>query len=418
MTENVSTDVNRWIDHRMALAREWDDLIEQVRGLDGFRDFLRPPPLEALLPAAAGGPVVVVNVSQWRCDALVLTADGLRLIALPDLDMGTVRDRAASYLEALGGSATPSGTAPDPERKGFRAAMNEVKARHQARDDVVRSTMEWLWDAVAEPVLTELRLDGPAAPGKQPPRLWWCPTGVLSLLPLHGAGHHDGSGRTVVERVISSYTPTLRALLEARQPLQMDGQPRMLVVAVPEQPGVVELRAVGREIKLLEGLFKGRCEVLSEDTATTGAVLEAMATHPWVHFGCHGFQNLQDPSQAGLLLSDGTLRVTEIGARRFRGDLALLLSCKSATGGVNLPDEVITLAASLHYTGYRHVIGTLWAVNDDIAADVAKAFYDEMAARRFDAEAAAVALHHAVAPLRQRPDLPLVSWLPYMHIGP
>jgi CHAT domain-containing protein len=305
-------------------------------------------------------------------------------------------------------------------------------ARHRAREDVVRSTMEWLWDAIAEPVLTELGFDGPVPPEEQPPRLWWCPTGVLSLLPLHGAGYHDGSGRTAVDRVISSSTPTLRALLEARQPVglegqrvqpegqqvQPEGQPRLLVVAVPEQPGMVELSAVDREGELLARLFKGHCEVLSEDEATTRAVLDAMTTHPWVHFGCHGFQNLEDPSQAGLLLSDGTLRVTEIGARRFRGDLALLLSCQSATGGANLPDEVITLAAALHYTGYRHVIGTLSTVDDDIAADVSAAFYDEMSARQFDADVAATALHHAVAQVRQRLDLPLVSWLPYTHIGP
>lgn len=402
----------------MALAREWDDLVEQVRGLPGFEYFLRPPPLAALLPAAAGGPVVVVNVSQWRCDALVLTVGGLRVIALPDLDMASVIGHADSYLDALSGSPAASAATTGAARQGFRAALDEVVARRRARDHVIRSTMEWLWDTVAGPVLAELGLDGTPAPGEQLPRLWWCPTGVLSLLPLHGAGYHDGSGRTVAERVISSYTPTLRALLEARQPVRPEGQPRLLVVAVPDLPGMAELHAVTRERELLAGLFAGRCQVLAEDMATTRAVLDGMTTHAWVHFGCHGFQNLEDPSQAGLLLSDGMLRVTEISARRFRGDLALLLSCQSATGGVNLPDEVITLAAALHYTGYRHVIGTLWAVNDDTAADVSAAFYEEMSARQFDADAAAVALHYAVAQVRRRLDLPLSSWLPYTHIGP
>lgn len=56
----------------MALAREWDTLVEEVRGLEGFEDFLKPPPLEKLLPASDCGPVAVINVSQWRCDALLV----------------------------------------------------------------------------------------------------------------------------------------------------------------------------------------------------------------------------------------------------------------------------------------------------------------------------------------------------------
>ncbi len=31
------------VDRRMALAREWDELVEKVGKLDGFEDFLKPP---------------------------------------------------------------------------------------------------------------------------------------------------------------------------------------------------------------------------------------------------------------------------------------------------------------------------------------------------------------------------------------
>jgi hypothetical protein len=33
-----------------------------------------------------------------------------------------------------------------------------------------------------------------------------------------------------------------------------------------------------------------------------------------------------------------------------------LSACKTAVGGVDLLDEAITLAAALHYTGYRNVV--------------------------------------------------------------
>jgi hypothetical protein len=40
--------------------------------------------------------------------------------------------------------------------------------------------------------------------------MWWVPTGNLSYLPLHAAGRDD---ECVLDRVVSSYTPTVRSLL-------------------------------------------------------------------------------------------------------------------------------------------------------------------------------------------------------------
>ena len=89
------------VDRRMALAREWDALVEEVRMLDGFEDFLRPPSIEQLLPAAEHGPVVVVNVSRWRCDALVVRTSGVTPVNLPGLTLDDATRRAEEYLSAL-----------------------------------------------------------------------------------------------------------------------------------------------------------------------------------------------------------------------------------------------------------------------------------------------------------------------------
>ena len=100
--------------------------------------------------------------------------------------------------------------------------------------------------------------------------------------------------------------------------------------------------------------------------------------HRWIHLSCHGYQDLRDPSAAGLELSDGTLTVTRLSGARYAGDLAFLSACRTAAGGVDLPDEVITLAAALNYTGYRHVLATLWSVDPAVAADVTMAVYPAM----------------------------------------
>ena len=58
------------------------------------------------------------------------------------------------------------------------------------------------------------------------------------------------------------------------------------------------------------------------------------------------------------------MTIADITEGRFHGDFAGLSACKTAVGGVDLLDEAITLAAALHYTGYRHVVAALWSVDN------------------------------------------------------
>ncbi len=357
------SDVSRMADRRMALAREWDELVEQVRQLEGFEDFLRPPRLEALLPAAANGPVAIINISQWRCDALIVTVDEVHVEELPQLSAEVVAEKAADYLRVLlqadmaahqlyaAWQRYDSGDHGFDAVRQFTEAKQAVQEADRDRDQTLAGVLAWLWDEIADPVLTRLGLVSPPSPGQPWRRLWWCPTGLLTLLPLHAAGHYDEdgqpSGHTVLDRVVSSYTPTLRALLEARRPF--DSAPddeRMLVVALAEASGVVPLADVTRERELLTSLFAGRHTLLEGEEATHEAVRDELPRHRWAHFSCHGGQDLADPSRGGLLLQDRLLSIADISTEQYRGEFAFLSACMTATGGFNLPDEAITLAAA------------------------------------------------------------------------
>ncbi|SRR6266540_3851348 len=426
------SDLSRTIDRRMALAREWDRLVDQVRELDGFEDFLLPPRLSTLLPAAAEGPVAIVNLSRWRCDALLVRADGVEVVELPDLTLESVVDRANGYLETLRRSDQAvwrfylaqrrfdDGDRGSDAVRQYGRAKKELVEADQARDRTLRDVLRWLWDEIAERVLTALGLVAAPAAGEQWPRLWWCPTGPLTLLPLHAAGYHGdgGTGTAVVDRVVSSYTPTLRALVEARRPMPAAPAPdRMLIVALSDAPDQLPLANVVREKDLLVSLFGDRHTLLDEN-ATTDSVRTELPQHRWAHFSCHGSQNLADPSQGGLVLRDGSLTVADVSAQQHEGEFAFLSACMTAVGGVSLPDEAITLAAALHFTGYRQVIGTLWAVYDQTAADVAAMVYADLtAAGRFEPVGSARALHAAIRHLRNVAGAPLHAWTPFIHIG-
>jgi tetratricopeptide (TPR) repeat protein len=397
----------RLLDRRIELAEQWDRLVAQVRALPGFQGFLRSPRIDELRRTADRGPVVVVNISQWRCDALIVDEGVTQVIELRTSHK-EASQRAYEYLEAL---------------ESYESEVVTMTTT-QILQKSISSTLEWLWVAVAEPVLARLALDTASIADGAWPRLWWCPTGPLTILPINAAGlPTGGEGKNVLDRVVSSYTPTLRALIRARNAdrptaVQLPGGGRMLVVALRNTPGQVELPNVDRERDLLVRMFSGRYTLCEGPSATFQVVREELKHHSWAHFSCHAGQNLNDPSTGGILLSDGMLAIADLTADRHSGEFVFLSACKTALGGVRVLDEAITLASALQCAGWRHVIATLWSVVDKTAADVAEDLYARLSRDGFRTDRTAEALHHAIRRQRRAaPDEPS-RWVPFLHVGP
>lgn len=193
--------------------------------------------------------------------------------------------------------------------------------------------------------------------------MWWCPTGPLTVLPIHAAGHHPRlrtattSSNSVLDRVISSYTPTLTALTRTHRPLAHTPV-RQLTVGMPTTPGLSPLPAVPAELKILARHFPPGADnhQLVESQATRADALAGIATHSWVHLACHASQQHADPTRSGFALWHDTLTITDLATQPTRGqDLAFLSACETATGSVRHLDEAIHLAAAMQFLGYRHV---------------------------------------------------------------
>ncbi|MFD1520290.1 CHAT domain-containing protein [Pseudonocardia yunnanensis] len=383
------------LDTRHALSGRWDATLRRVRAVPGFERFGTPPSIGDLLPAARLGPVITVNVSEFRCDALVARPDGVRVVALPALDAPDVADRTGAFLQAL-----------ELVETGDLVQRMEGQA-------VVRETLAWLWDVIAGPVLDALGYTGSPRAGAPWPRVWWSPTGMLNFLPLHAAGHHDGRGRAVLDRVVSSYTPTLRALLHARsRPAAPD--PALLAVALAETPDQQSLPATVSEARALVR-EPGRAVHLVDAEARYDAVLAALADCGWAHFACHAISDPLSPSDSRLLLYDRSLAVRDISKLRLQdAELAFLSACSTARGSEQLPDEAIHIASAFQLAGYRHVVGTLWPVLDATAARLTQGFYDRH--RRGDPPAEA--LHSVVRELRAAQPLAPSVWAAHIHAGP
>ena len=393
-------------DERYALAREWDELVHSVRTIPGFESFLRPLPFSALLSAAQNGPVIVVNVSRIGCDALVLGGRGLSIIPL-HAEFAAVESAAIAYSR-IGRDLY--------DRVDFARAAEET-----AR------TLAWLWKEMVRPVLDALDL--PPVPAGEPfPRVWWCPTGPLTELPLHAAGQPSpvgASGDNAMDRVCSSYTPTLRALIEARavQPLQRDADD-LLIVENPAHPQTANLKFAREEVAAIRELLGGTAaissgRVLQGAAATRSAVLALLGRASALHFIGHAIQT-PDPAAGGLVLSDGTLTLAEISALRFPGGaLAYLSACDTALTDNLLPD-VVTLAAAFHVCGFRSVIAALSVVTDRAAADVGIGVYQRLILPHgyLRAEGSGQALHGTLRAVRDRNPSAFPWYAAFIHIGP
>jgi CHAT domain-containing protein len=228
--------------------------------------------------------------------------------------------------------------------------------------------------------------------------------GQLALLPIHAAGRFPG-GATVLDRVVSSYTPTVRALRHAVDRPEEAGD--LVIVA-----SGANLRGAEREAARIAALTPAT--VMSGPAATVDAVRVALSEHASAHFACHAASDLDDPSAGHLRLHDGPLSVLDVSALDLPGGrLAVLSACETSLGTHRIPDESLHLVSAFQLAGYARVVGTLWPVNDLVARLVAVDLHEGIAA----GEDVATALHEAVRRCRARFDRTPTLWAAYLHSG-
>jgi CHAT domain-containing protein len=245
----------------------------------------------------------------------------------------------------------------------------------------------------------------------QLPHIIWCPTGPLSSLPIHAAGIYESGGPRLYSYAISSYTPTLAALLKSHEP-QFTG---ILAVSQPQD----QLPQTEIEVQKIQSCFHNSSITwLNRESATVDAVLHHMQNHCWVHFACHATQNINEPTSSHFRLYDGALDIAHIMKVPFNGDFAFLSACETAKGDETLPEESIHLAAGVMMAGYPAVIGTLWSITDKDGLLVAEKVYMHLYNNGSpDSRKAAHALHDAVACLREQDEQQFLSWVPFIHLG-
>ncbi|KAJ6609136.1 hypothetical protein B0H10DRAFT_2300698, partial [Mycena sp. CBHHK59/15] len=190
--------------------------------------------------------------------------------------------------------------------------------------------------------------------------LWWCHTGILMFLPIHAAGLYrkHGSDRAS-DYIISSYSPTLSALLD---PLSNPvDRFQMTVLIQPHTPLLSVFPGTETELTQIQKRVPEQwLTSLGGVAPTTVDLAKAhLRKSSIVHFACHGMQDLANPLDSSLVLTDGLLTINHImhgrhGSSKSPGSvsteksmlLAFLSACEAEKGDERIPDEAMHLAAT------------------------------------------------------------------------
>ncbi|KAJ7607753.1 CHAT domain-containing protein [Roridomyces roridus] len=394
--------------HQNAVERE--KLLKEIRELPEFERFLLPKTISELSTASQHGVIVMLNVNELQCDALALLPgleDEVMHIPLPNFKPEDV-DSLAKSLGGLVGRGVRLKGGPEGQKKN--------------PEEEFRILLSKLWFGIVKPVLDGLGICSNLS------RIWWCPTGPLVFLPIHAAGVYGAEetfGSKLSDYVISSYTPSLTALTEAfRTTSNTDKNFQLLAVSQPAADGQMYIPGTEVEIRHIVQLAKEKqinVVELDRETSTVEEVKQGMSTSRWVHFACHGVQNITEPTESALLLArNSRLTLSNIIELALpHADLAFLSACQTAMGDNKLPEEAVHLAAGMLLAGYKGVIATMWTITDHDAPQVARDVYEYLLdSSPPDPTKAAEALHVAIQKLRERSaQKSFFDWVPYIHVG-
>lgn len=441
---------------RQDAAKELTKVEEKIRNVPGFADFNKHPTVDQYQEYAAEGYVVIVNVINIRADAMIVSKSGIEHVPLelekflsddaPDkirreMNYASVEDRdiIQSYVrdDKAHNGILPAQDAPkSAEKDGRRHGNNKGDLRNiSLEEDDGSDAMEWLWLSCVEPVLRRL------PPSQSPHRVWWIGCGYASSLPFHAAGRYvDGTFEGCIDRTISSYTTTIKALkytrdLSSRIQESQGERPSLLLVTMPTTPGQCPLPGVEDEEEAVRDSVDDKASVLSLKHPSAREVLDRIGECNITHFACHGASDVADPLESHILLqrkgqsgefvqSVDKLKVSAIldVVNWGKAGIAYLSACSTAQSKVNtLNEEGIHLSSAFQIAGFPHVVGSLWPVRDEVCVLVARLFYQNLVrddGSRLRKGAVAEALRNSLLELRKSSEFDVRSWAPFVHFGP
>ena len=400
---------------RLEAIAKLEKCVQDIQQLPGFGQFHKGLTAKQIQRCSTKGSIVVVNITDLRSDAIIVTANVFKVLPLPGLSAREAKDWINQDLTTTSLS--------DRGRKN--------KAYLQF--------LSWLWHGCVRPILDELHCY--AQPSAEDlPRVWWIGTGLTSSFPFNSAGDISaGPTESACYRTISSYTPTIKALQYAQERARTTTPSccdpwKAAIITMPKTPSASDLPGTRAERSEVIAAMGPSVSIQTLEYPDAASAMTQLQECNIAHFACHGVSDPVDPSRSGLILQTARistqeprqdiLSVREVSqAHLLHAEIAYLSACSTAQNQViTLSDEVLHVVSGFQVAGFRHVVGCLWPSDDKVCVNIAKSFYSELSqggTAKYNDRATALALHKAVMKIRERNEYrkrPLL-WAQYVHFG-
>jgi tetratricopeptide (TPR) repeat protein len=334
-----------------------DAVIERIRQVKGFADFLQPWSFHQIADVARRiQPLIYLATTPFGGLALRVGADELvnteatavQVRWLPELTSQAIDTQMKEYSQTY----SLHGTQP----RAFLTGIDHIT--------------KWLWPTLMEPLRGWFRATSSTTV--------IC-SGWLGLLPLHAAWTDDPTTPTgrryALDEALLTYSPNARALDAADRRARTVQPESLLVVENSRSSAEVSLPHAAREAQIVAGMFDGPLQ-LRDTEASVESVLIALRAAQVAHFACHGYADTWEPLNSALLLPNGELLTldTILSAQLPDTYLIALSACETALQG-GTRDEAVSLSTGLLQAGARSVIGSLWRVSDRSTMLLMSRFY-------------------------------------------
>jgi CHAT domain-containing protein len=327
-------------DTATSLRQQLADILQDIRKVPSYEDFLGLPTFADVQAAATDHPPLVYLVTT--------PADSLALVVTPNTVESLWLDifNETQLIELL--------------NKNWVAAYRQFQSNPKGWYDAIDYVTHQLWESLMAPLVAHLQQH-------QIQQAILIPTGYLSALPLHAAWTEDPSTPTgrryALDDIHFTYAPNAKSLTAAQAIDQRTGADSILAIDNPRE----DLPNSSREVTAATDTFPQPI-VLKHKQATVEAVKTALPQATIAHFSCHGTANLTDPLNSGLAMSDGLLTLKDIFALNLAEHggirLAVLSACETGLSGIENADEAISLPTGLLQAGVAGVVASLWSVSE------------------------------------------------------
>jgi len=195
------------------------------------------------------------------------------------------------------------------------------------------------------------------------------------------------TGKYLIEEVTLTFAPSAATYVQTLERAKAAASQRPLIIGDPEFkqtlfPGLPRLPNAESEARQIGAMYPS-ADIRTGRAASRHPLLIAMESASLIHVAAHAVANDRDPSLSVIPLApdsdgDGLLYVREIASMRLRlAPVVVLAGCRTASV-TNGPASVSSLATAFLAAGARSVVGTLWDIDDDIAADASVELHEAM----------------------------------------